>query len=118
MAKADIYYFNPTCELAVANGSFSYMPPLLLQEMERDLSILPFIFGSDCDYVITEDLPTSGFIQNLKNAGFVLPNFCRLAELEALPTDSFENLYPWGWSPAAHFKLKKTHCMYGHAVNT
>jgi len=106
MAKADIYYFNPTCELAVANGSFSYMPPLLLQEMERDLSILPFIFGSDGDYVIIEDLPASGFIQNLKNAGFVLPNFCRLAELEALPTDSFENLYPWGWSPAAHFKLK------------
>lgn len=106
MAAANIYYFNPTCELAVANGSFSYQPPLLLQEMESDLSILPFIFGTENDIVLTENLPTSGFIQKLKDAGFDLPRFCSLAELEALPDGSFDAIYPWGWSPAAHFKMK------------
>ena len=106
MAKANVYYFNPTCELAVANNSFSYMPPLLLQEMERDLAILPFAFASDNDFVLTENLPSEGFLQQLNNAGFNLPTFCRLDNLEAMPSGSLGNIYPWGWSPAAHFKLK------------
>jgi hypothetical protein len=106
MAKANIYYFNPTCELAIANGSFSYMPPLLLQEMEFDLSILPYVFCTENDFVLTENLPSSGFLKMLANAGFKLPEFCRLADLESLPNNSFDAIYPWGWSPAAHFKLK------------
>ena len=107
MSKARIFYFNPTCELAVANGSFSYMPPLLLQEMERDLAVLPFIFGSENDFVITETKPSDKYVEELNNLGFKVPKFCTLSELEAIPEDSFEAICPWGWSPAAHFKLKK-----------
>jgi hypothetical protein len=106
MAIANIYYFNPTCELAVANGSFSYQPPLLLQEMERDLSILPFVFCTENDFVLTEASPSTVFLQKLEKFGFELPQFCSLSELESLPDGSFEAIYPWGWSPAAHFKLK------------
>lgn len=106
MAKANVFYFNPTCELAVANGSFSYMPPLLLQEMERDLATLPFVFATKTDFVLTDDAPSEEFKQQLIKAGFELPAFCSLAELESLPTDSFNAIYPWGWSPAAHFKLR------------
>jgi hypothetical protein len=106
MAKANIFYFNPTCELAVANGSFSYMPPLLLQEMERDLATLPFVFATKTDFVLTDDAPSEEFKQQLIEAGFELPAFCSLAELESLPPDSFNAIYPWGWSPAAHFKLR------------
>lgn len=106
MATTNIYYFNPTCELAVANGSFSYQPPLLLQEMERDLSALPFAFCNENDFVLTENPPSTGFLQRLKIVGFDLPNFYSLAELESLPDGSFDAIYPWGWSQAAHFKLK------------
>ncbi|MDP2336562.1 MAG: hypothetical protein Q8N05_08955 [Bacteroidota bacterium] len=106
MEKPNVYYFNPTCELAVANGSFSYMPPLLLQEMERDLSTLPFVFAGRNDFVVTEKLPGTGFIQKLKEVGFEAPEFCRLAELEGLPTDSLDAIVPWGWSPALHFNLR------------
>jgi len=106
MAKANIYYFNPTCELAVANGSFSYQPPLLLQEMEHDLSILPFVFCTENDIVLTEKPPSVIFLQKFEKLGFDLPRFCSLAELEALPGNSFDAIYPWGWSPATHFKLK------------
>ena len=106
MAEANVYYFNPTCELAVANGSFSYQPPLLLQEMERDLSILPFAFCTETDFVLTENQPTLDFQQKMRMARFTLPQFCSLAELEALPDGSIDAIYPWGWSPAAHFKLK------------
>lgn len=106
MAKPNVYYFNPTCELAVANGSFSYMSPLLLKEMEQDLSILPFIFGTENDFVLTENIPSAEYLQKLIDSGFNLPAFCRLADLESLSTDSFGALCPWGWSPAAHFKLR------------
>jgi hypothetical protein len=106
MGKANVYYFNPTCELAVANSSFSYMPPLLLQEMELDLSILPIAFATENDFIITENIPSEGFLQKLKYAGFELPSFCCLADLEAIPFGSLGNICPWGWSPAVHFKLK------------
>jgi len=106
MTTANIYYFNPTCELAVANGSFSYQPPLLLQEMERDLSMIPFAFCTENDFVLTESPPSAVFLQILVDAGFSMPKFCRLAELESLPFESFNSICPWGWSPAAHFRLK------------
>lgn len=103
----NIYFFNPTCELAVANSSFSYMPPLLLQEMEQDLAILPFIYANPTDFVLTENQPSANFKKLLTEAGFDLPIFCSQAEL-SFPSDSeIHALYPWGWSPAAHFILKK-----------
>ena len=119
MAKANVYYFNPTCELAVANSSFSYMPPLLLQEMERDLSILSFAFATENDFVLTENPPSHGFLQQLNEAGFDLPTFCHLVDLEALPAASLGNICPWGWSPAAHFKLKilKEKCNLEFRIN-
>jgi len=106
MTKANIYFFNPTCELAVANGSFSYMPPLLLQEMEYDLSILPLAFCTQKDIVLTETAPSAEFVQNMENYGFEMPEFCSLNRLEILSDHSFETISPWGWSPAAHFKFK------------
>lgn len=106
MTEARVFYFNPTCELAVANGSFSYMPPLLLQEMERDLSILPLVFARTSDFILSPNIPSSEFISQLKNDGFELPHFRTLPELESLPDGSIHSLSPWGWSPSAHFVLK------------
>lgn len=99
----DVFYFNPTCELAVANGSFSYMPPQLLRDFEKDCSVLPFVFGTSSDFVLTEKKPSTEFINRLTDAGFELPDFCSLEELISKKTDS---IIPWGWSPAAHFILK------------
>lgn len=103
----DVYYFNPTCELAIANGSFSYMAPRLLREFERDCSALPFIFSTFDDFVLTENKPSREFINRLSAAGFEMPEFCSLEELQS-PTNSYLGaIYPWGWSPAAHFLLKE-----------
>ncbi len=115
MAPGNVYYFNSTCELAVANGSFSYQAPLLLREMEQDLAILPFVFASEDDFVLTESKPSVEFQETLKQAGFSLPKFRSMSELEAMPDGSFNAIFPWGWSPAAHFKLKslKEKCVAG-----
>ncbi|HAH22763.1 MAG TPA: hypothetical protein DCL77_03190 [Prolixibacteraceae bacterium] len=103
----DVYFFNPTCELAVANGSFSYMPPLLLREFERDCSALPFVFGTRNDFILTEKKPSFEFIRKLSDAGFEMPEFCTLKGLQSVTNSSFDTIIPWGWSPAAHFKLKE-----------
>lgn len=105
MPVGNVYYFNPTCELAVANGSFSYQPPLLLQQMEKDLATLPFVFCSETDFVLTENKPNEKFIENLSNAGFQVPHFSTQEELESMPDGSFNEIIPWGWSPATHYKL-------------
>lgn len=102
----DVFYFNPTCELAVANGSFSYVPPQLLRDFEKDCSVLPFVFGTSSDFVLTEKKPSTNFIHRLTDAGFDMPEFCSLEELISKKTDSINSILPWGWSPAAHFVLK------------
>jgi len=106
MAK-DVFYFNPTCELAVANGSFSYMPPSLLHKFEQDCSVLPFVFGTSGDFVLTENKPSTEFIKRWSDAGFEMPEFCSLKELISESNTTLGTIYPWGWSPAAHFKLKE-----------
>ncbi|MFA5329937.1 MAG: hypothetical protein WC384_19225 [Prolixibacteraceae bacterium] len=106
MTKSILFYFNPTCELAVANGSFSYVPPLLLQEMEQDLATLPFVFCTKDDVVLSEKSPSIFFLEMLENCGFEIPRFCTFAQIEAFSANTFHDILPWGWSPAAHFKLK------------
>ncbi len=107
MQKPNVFFFNPTCELAVANASFSYMPPALLRKMEIDLSILPFIFASDDDIVISAHAPSLSFRDKIKSCGLPVPSFLALKELVNFPANSFGKIIPWGWSPAAHFQLSE-----------
>ena len=102
----DVFYFNPTCELAVANGSFSYMPPELLRKFEYDCSVLPFVFSISNDFVLTEKKPSSEFTNKLTDAGFEMPEFCSLNDLGSNRKTYLNSILPWGWSPAAHFILK------------
>jgi hypothetical protein len=106
MERGNIYYFNPTCELAVANGSYSYQPPLLLREMEQDLSILPIAFCEPSDHILTDEKPSTTFVNKLSDNGLTIPNFKSLTELEEYPGAGFNWLKPWGWSPAVNYYLK------------
>lgn len=109
---SNVFFFNPTCELAVANGSFSYMPPRLLRIFEHDCSVLPFVFSKTGDIVLTEKKPSNDFILKLTDAGFVIPEFYSMNELISKKEESYDSILPWGWSPAAHFILNdlKTKC--------
>ena len=100
----NVYYFNPTCELAISNGSFSYMAPRLLRDFEEDCSILLFVFSTEGDYLLTEEKPSSYFIQMLRDAGFNLPVFVNREEISS--KNELNKLSPWGWSPATHFLFK------------
>ncbi|MBZ4677162.1 MAG: hypothetical protein JG782_1782, partial [Anaerophaga sp.] len=44
-----LFLFNPTNELAIANGQVSYMPPANLRRFENDLASLPWILSDEDD---------------------------------------------------------------------
>lgn len=102
--KSDIYFFNPTCELAVANGSMNFMAPAQLRRFENELSTLPWILARPDDIVLTDRIPAQQFTDRLENAGFRLPTF-RITESslsDAFLSEDKGFLFPWGWSPATH----------------
>ena len=99
----DIYFFNPTCEPAIANGSPYYTAPALLRKFEADLGYLPGWLGEDCDQVLVQGAIDPDFEDRMKALGFRLPRFLTLQQVladTAWMSDSKGTLRPWGWSPA------------------
>ncbi len=101
----DIFYFNPTCEFAIANGSPNWQPNKLLQKMEDDFSALPLFFGKKGDYVLVNKIPSKEFIDSLRQFSIDIPDF--VLQTSAYNDREFLNLpknklLPWGWSPAVH----------------
>jgi hypothetical protein len=110
MAKApDIYFFNPTCEYAAADGKHSWQPNLLLQKMEEELGVLPLFFAKPDDVILVKKMPPAGYISHLAKVGISVPQFFTLQELKKNKTFQEmpkNRLLPWGWSPAAHWLLE------------
>ncbi len=105
----DIYFYNPTCEYAVANENISWQPNLLLQKMEADLAILPLYLSSNNDYILVDSIPSSNFLEYIFRLNISHPTF--ITKKEALHNKNFLNiqknkLLPWGWSPVAHKLLE------------
>ena len=101
----DIYFFNPTCEPAIANGSPYYTAPALLRKFESDLGYLPGWLGDSKDLVLVQGAVDQGFSDRMKTFGFRLPGFLSLDKALVDPHWMGESkgwLRPWGWSPAVN----------------
>jgi len=99
----DIYFFNPTCETAIANGSPYYTAPSRLRNFESDLSYLPIWLAEEKDQVLVQGRISEDFELKLKVLGFQLPEVFQLDTVLADPVWMGRPkgwLYPWGWSPA------------------
>ncbi|MFC0878505.1 hypothetical protein ACE01N_18065 [Saccharicrinis sp. FJH2] len=100
-----IYYFNPTAEMAVANGIFSYQPPALLQSFERDMASVMLYFAGKSDVVLIHQHPNESFLDKIRSIKPDLPEFMTMNQL----IDSgrkFDELVPWGWSPVVYKTLE------------
>jgi len=105
----NIYIYNPTCEIAIANGTLSFMPNKTLSKFESDLDVLPLYFTDINDVLLVRQLPDKEFLNILKSADIGLPNFKLLTS--ALQDNEFvsaskNSLQAWGWSPRIHHILK------------
>ncbi|MTI31445.1 hypothetical protein [Xanthovirga aplysinae] len=106
---SDIFYFNPTCELAVADGGRGFQPPGVLQAFERNLETLPIFLSEKDDIVLVSQLPHQKFLDRLISAGFQPPQLIELSKALKQPNTllrDIENIRPWGWSPAVHRLLQ------------
>ncbi|MCX6222997.1 MAG: hypothetical protein NTZ69_18665 [Bacteroidia bacterium] len=103
--RPDTYFFNPTCEPAIANGSPFYTAPARLRKFESDLGYLPAWFGNEWDQVLVSGTVDNAYNQKMRKLGFKLPELINLKEALANPSWLAQpkgTLRPWGWSPAIH----------------
>lgn len=107
----NIYHFNPTCEYAVGNGTTSWQPNILLQQMESELSLLPLHFAQTSDYILVDNKPSNKFYIQMDRFGIGVPNILIKKEITNFHR-KIDHLFPWGWSPAEHRLLSplKSHC--------
>lgn len=91
-----LFFFNPDCELAIANGSKYYMPPANIVRMKEELSFLPAYMAANGDYILTKERAGVVFKQSRKNIFNMDYREVVWEELNGLPIEAVE---PWGWSP-------------------
>lgn len=98
--KPNLFYFNPTVEMAVVNGSPFYQPPQLLQTFEREMAPIMQFLSSPDDIVVLEDDRNQLYAASSLLTGNS-PRFLTFTELYN-NAQSFNYLVPWGWSPALY----------------
>jgi len=107
--KIKLFIFNPTCEMAIANGTISWSANKHLQQFEKDLEYLPLLFTSGNDLLAVHRYPSAIFNEWLNKTVKLKPKLIDRAHLTAdiEKNGSFpDELHPWGWSPAMHNELK------------
>lgn len=104
MTTANLYHFNPTCEIAVANGSPTYQASNILQQFESELAcLMAFCTNYSNDIVVCNSIPSNDYLDFLKKLGFIVPRFCSLKDIST--DEHFGEIIPWGWSPNEHRKF-------------
>ncbi len=98
----DIYFFNPTCDFAIANGSPNWQPNQLLQKMEEDLDLLPAYLAASDDGILLYNYPSDLFLEDFRKTEFKFPCFIQRNKQNQISQNRIRNIKPWGWSPAAH----------------
>lgn len=99
--SSNVYYFNPTAEMAIANGLHSYQAPGLLQTFEIEMASLMLYFAKADDIVVTPHKPHAAFLTSIQNIKPELSHFLTLRELEECNLQ-LGQLIPWAWSPVVY----------------
>ena len=112
-----IYLFNPDTEMALREGESSfYIAPAAVRQMAHDLALLPLWLGGEGDAVLVEELPPSGFLEQLHALfpwlglpAVLLPQQLRPSvDGTSCPPSGHSTLSftPWGWNPTLFAKLR------------
>ncbi|MDD4746189.1 MAG: hypothetical protein PHW19_02795 [Salinivirgaceae bacterium] len=97
-----LFIFNPTNEIAIADGGNGYVPNRQLAEFERDLDTLPFVFANADDIVLVQNEPDAAWLNVMSPIAHLLPQFlCREEIIQKLKSKeiTIAAFHPWGWSP-------------------
>ena len=109
MSVSKVFVYNPTCEIAISNGTVSYMPNKTLTKFEQDLDLLPMYFATENDVMLVHQLPDQKFMDLISEAGFKLPDIIKTSDILSDPITILSSkieFHPWGWSPRIHHIYK------------
>ncbi|MGH1341938.1 MAG: DUF455 family protein [Nannocystales bacterium] len=104
-SAARVFWFNGAAEQEVEHG-LRHTPRRSALAAVADLETVPMVFAAASDVVLVRRRPRVAFLEQLGEAGFVLPRF-EMAELERSPwpapssLGALRELRPWGTSPRA-----------------
>ena len=99
-----IFYYNPTCEMAIANNHHSYQPPDRLKQFEKDLGEILLFLANQEDAVICHDHPDQEFLDFWKMLGKSMPQFVTPDQITNHPQRGELVPTPWGGSKSVqHF---------------
>lgn len=99
-----IFYYNPTCEMAIANNHHSYQPPDRLKQFEMDLGEILLFLANREDAVLCHNHPDQEFLDFWSKLGKALPQFVSPTQVRNHPNREEWVPTPWGSSkPAQHF---------------
>jgi len=98
-----VFVFNPFAEDRIAEGK-SFNPTRRQAQLERDLANLPQFLCRQDDVVLTGRRPSVEFLNRVKEAGLMLPEFVELKDGRIDPSDPLRQrklggLRPWAWAP-------------------
>jgi len=102
----NVFIFNASNDDALACNSTNYTPNRLIQKLETDLAVLPFLFANPHDIVLVDELPSEAYLDTMKGLEFNLPKF--ITKHDFFSHELFANnisvnaLKPWGWSKSIH----------------
>jgi len=110
-----VFIFNPFAEGRIAEGK-TFNPTKHQAQLARDLENLPQFLCRQDDIVLVSRKPAVGFLSQVKQAGFSLPEFVELAPPLAAATGArgiaslvprkLGSLRPWAWGPDSFDWLK------------
>jgi uncharacterized ferritin-like protein (DUF455 family) len=97
----NVYAFVPWTEMEIENIG-RYSPPTFLEHLRSDFETLPMFLGASDDVVLTRRKPDPGFLTQLRQIGYQIPEFAAGDTLEdaveSLEYDRIGAFVPWGWS--------------------
>lgn len=99
---SSLYYFNPTVDLELANGSPFYIPPKGLQVFGSDLESIMLWIMQEGDWLYTHKPLSHTFKSYLKKYN-ILPKIIAMSDSDHL---TISDVQPWGWSPYVEQKFK------------
>jgi hypothetical protein len=97
-----MFLFNPDNDLALANFSPNYTPPISAVKIVADLAALPIWYVPNCSRVIADGLRNENYLQQLRKLFPFETSFISFTDISSFPQ---EEIIPWGWNPALRKRL-------------
>ncbi len=98
----DLYLFNPDHDLALANNSPYYLPPVSARQMATDLAALPAWILTEEDSMVA--VPDRELVESWKKAKNIFPEVKCVSLRDGLV--ACHAIRPWGWNAALVQSLK------------